>query len=141
MSSVRRWTGSPTSRSGSSATERCVTHGCRARRDLVDRTERARELAQEADRLKFALGEIDTVDPKPGEDEALVADIRRLSELDALREAASAPRRLALSGDADDPMDSGAGAATDGDRPGDDRPAGHRRHGAAGLGDPTRRRA
>ncbi|HEY5840128.1 MAG TPA: DNA repair protein RecN [Mycobacterium sp.] len=83
----------------------------RARRDLIDRTERARELAQEADRLKFALGEIDTVDPKPGEDQALVADIRRLSELDALREAASAAR-LALSGDADDPMDSGAGAAT-----------------------------
>ncbi len=72
-----------------------------ARRDLIDRTNRARELAQEADRLKFALGEIDTVDPRPGEDDALVADIRRLSELDALREAASTAR-TALSGALDD---------------------------------------
>ncbi len=68
-----------------------------ARRDLVDRSKRARELAQEADRLKFALHEIDTVDPAPGEDDALIADIRRLSELDALREAA-ASARVALSG-------------------------------------------
>ncbi len=72
-----------------------------ARRDLVDRTNRARELAQEADRLKFALHEIDTVDPAPGEDDALIADIRRLSELDALREAA-ATARAALSGAGDD---------------------------------------
>lgn len=63
-----------------------------ARRDLVDRTNRARELAQEADRLKFALDEIDGVDPAPGEDESLVADIRRLSELDALREAVAGAR-------------------------------------------------
>jgi DNA repair protein RecN (Recombination protein N) len=63
-----------------------------ARRDLVDRTNRARELAQEADRLKFALTEIDRVDPAPGEDESLVADIRRLSELDALREAVADAR-------------------------------------------------
>jgi DNA repair protein RecN (Recombination protein N) len=68
-----------------------------ARRDLIDRTNRARELAQEADRLKFALHEIDTVDPAPGEDDALIDDIRRLSELDALREAA-ATARAALSG-------------------------------------------
>jgi DNA repair protein RecN (Recombination protein N) len=68
-----------------------------ARRDLVDRTNRAREMAQEADRLKFALVEIDTADPTPGEDAALVADIRRLSELDSVREAA-ATARSALSG-------------------------------------------
>jgi DNA repair protein RecN (Recombination protein N) len=68
-----------------------------ARRDLVDRTNRARELAQEADRLRFALDEIGAVDPGPGEDETLATDIRRLSELDALREAASSAR-AALSG-------------------------------------------
>jgi DNA repair protein RecN (Recombination protein N) len=68
-----------------------------ARRDLADRTQRARELAQEADRLKFGSNEIDTVAPQPGEDDALVADIRRLSELDALREAAQTAR-AALSG-------------------------------------------
>ena len=72
-----------------------------ARRDLVDRTNRAREMAQEADRLKFALAEIDRVDPKPGEDDVLVAEIRRLSELDSVREAAAGARE-ALSGSDDD---------------------------------------
>ncbi|MGE0216857.1 DNA repair protein RecN [Mycolicibacterium sp.] len=72
-----------------------------ARRDLEDRRRRARELAQEADRLTFALNEIDVVAPEPGEDDTLVADIRRLSELDALREAAQTAR-AALSGDTDD---------------------------------------
>lgn len=67
-----------------------------ARRDLFDRRNRMRELALEADRLSFALREIDAVDPQPGEDDALVADIVRLSELDTLREAA-ATARAALS--------------------------------------------
>jgi DNA repair protein RecN (Recombination protein N) len=78
-----------------------------ARRDLIDRRNRSRELAQEADRLKFALSEIDAVDPQPGEDDALVADILRLSELDTLREAA-AVAHAALS--ADDPDGSGLSA-------------------------------
>ena len=69
-----------------------------ARRDLIDRRDRARELAREADQLRFALDEIDTVDPQPGEDDSLVADILRLSELDTLREAAAAAR-AALSAD------------------------------------------
>jgi DNA repair protein RecN (Recombination protein N) len=78
-----------------------------ARRDLADRKQRARELAQEADRLKFGLNEIDTVAPEPGEDDALVDDIRRLSELDALREAAHTAR-TALAGLDDDPSDASA---------------------------------
>ncbi len=81
-----------------------------ARRDLVERTQRAREMAQEADRLKFGLGEIDAVDPRPGEDEALVGDIRRLSELDALREAARTAR-TALSGALDDAADADPASA------------------------------
>ncbi|MCV7419964.1 DNA repair protein RecN [Mycobacterium yunnanensis] len=72
------------------------------RRDLADRRGRARELALEADRLQFGLGEIDAVAPQLGEDDALVADIRRLSELDALRDAAQVAR-VALSGELDDP--------------------------------------
>ncbi|TFV57311.1 DNA repair protein RecN [Mycobacterium sp. PS03-16] len=72
-----------------------------ARRDLADRRQRERELAQEADRLKFALTEIEAVDPVPGEDDALVDDIRRLSELDALRESAQSARS-ALSGEDED---------------------------------------
>jgi len=71
-----------------------------ARRDLGDRRQRARELAQEADQLKFGLNEIDAVAPQPGEDGTLVADIRRLSELDALRDAAQTAR-TALSSDTD----------------------------------------
>jgi DNA repair protein RecN (Recombination protein N) len=78
-----------------------------ARRDLADRKQRARELAQEADRLKFGLNEIDTVAPEPGEDDTLVDDIRRLSELDALREAAHTAR-TSLSGLDDDPSDASA---------------------------------
>jgi DNA repair protein RecN (Recombination protein N) len=72
-----------------------------ARRDLDDRRNRMRELTLEADRLMFALNEIDAVDPQPGEDDALVADIVRLSELDTLREAAAAARAT-LSGELDD---------------------------------------
>jgi DNA repair protein RecN (Recombination protein N) len=48
-----------------------------ARRDLDERRRRARELAQEADRLQFGHNEIDVVAPQPGEDDALVDDIRR----------------------------------------------------------------
>ncbi len=81
-----------------------------ARRDLAERTQRAREMAQEADRLKFGLGEIDAVDPQPGEDDALVDDIRRLSELDALREAAHTAR-TALSGALDDAADADTASA------------------------------
>jgi DNA repair protein RecN (Recombination protein N) len=81
-----------------------------ARRDLAERTARAREMAQEADRLKFGLGEIDAVDPRPGEDDALVDDIRRLSELDALREAARYAR-TALAGALDDTADADAASA------------------------------
>ncbi|WP_237567946.1 DNA repair protein RecN [Mycolicibacterium lacusdiani] len=81
-----------------------------ARRDLADRRQRAREMAQEADRLQFGLQEIDSVAPMPGEDEALVNDIRRLSELDAVRDAALVAR-TALSGPVDEPAAEGTSAA------------------------------
>ena len=81
-----------------------------ARRDLNDRRQRARELAMEADRLQFGLTEIDAVAPEAGEDETLVSDIRRLSELDALRDAAQTAR-AALAGPLDDgPSDDAASA-------------------------------
>lgn len=72
-----------------------------AKRDLDDRRRRTRELTQEADRLQFALNEIDVVAPQPGEDESLVADIRRMSELDSLREAVHTARAT-LSGELGD---------------------------------------
>ena len=69
-------------------------------------------MAQEADRLKFALTEIDRVAPTPGEDETLVSDIRRLSELDSVREAA-AGARLALTGADDEAPGTEPRSATD----------------------------
>jgi DNA repair protein RecN (Recombination protein N) len=91
------------------ARERWLT----ARRDLADRRQRARELAQEADRLRFGIDEIDAVAPQSGEDEALVAEIRRLSELDALRDAAQTAR-AALSGQLGDEAAAEPTSALDG---------------------------
>ncbi|MCZ4080367.1 DNA repair protein RecN [Rhodococcus sp. H36-A4] len=59
-----------------------------ARTELIDRTERSRELAQEADRLQFGIQEIDGVAPEPQEDLTIAADVRRLGDLDSLRESA-----------------------------------------------------
>ncbi len=71
-----------------------------ARSELDERTRSSRELAQEVDRLEFALGEIDGVDPQPGEDAAIIAEVRRLGDLDSLRSAAVAAQ-AALAGAAD----------------------------------------
>ena len=65
-----------------------------ARRDLVDRSNRARELAQEADRLKFALHEIGTIDPAPGEDDRLVRHPSALGVGRAARGRVRGTRRL-----------------------------------------------
>ncbi|NKY60980.1 DNA repair protein RecN [Nocardia flavorosea] len=73
-----------------------------ARNALTERTARSREMAAEAERLTQALAEIDAIAPEPGEDERLVAEIRRLSDLDSLREAAATAHE-ALAGPEDDP--------------------------------------
>ncbi|GAC55999.1 DNA repair protein RecN [Gordonia hirsuta DSM 44140 = NBRC 16056] len=57
--------------------------------ELDRRRNDSRELAQEADRLRFGLEEIDAVAPEPGEDDDLVATIRRLTDLEDLRTAAA----------------------------------------------------
>lgn len=59
-----------------------------AAKELKERTEKRLELAQEVDRLQFAIDEIDAVAPQAGEDKELVATINRLQDVDALREAA-----------------------------------------------------
>ncbi len=79
-----------------------------ARSELLERTARSRELALEADRLTHSLSEIDAIAPEPGEDARIVAEVRRLSDLDSLREAA-ATAHAALAGLADAPED-GSGA-------------------------------
>ncbi|WP_068147911.1 DNA repair protein RecN [Rhodococcoides corynebacterioides] len=71
--------------------------------ELRDRTERAREMAREADQLTFALQEIDAVAPEPGEDAAISAAVRRLGDLDSLRDAAAGARGALTGGD--DPDD------------------------------------
>jgi DNA repair protein RecN (Recombination protein N) len=66
--------------------------------DLDRRRGQARELAQAADVLRHGLEEIDAVVPETGEDDALDALARRLSDADALRAAAD-EARMALVGD------------------------------------------
>jgi DNA repair protein RecN (Recombination protein N) len=58
--------------------------------ELVERRERARELAREADLLRHGLTEIAAVAPQPGEDDELVAEARRLADADQLRTTADA---------------------------------------------------
>lgn len=60
-----------------------------AAKDLEERTSKRREMAMRADQLTFALEEIDAVDPEPGEDVELTETIRRMQDLDGLREAAT----------------------------------------------------
>ncbi len=85
--------------------ERYRTHRRRwldALAELRERTERSRELAQEADRLQYGLDEIERVDPEPGEDARLVDEVRRLSDLDSLREAAMGAHAVLAGQDAAD---------------------------------------
>jgi DNA repair protein RecN (Recombination protein N) len=72
--------------------------------ELRERTERSRELAREADLLRHGLDEISAVAPKPNEDVELVAEARRLADVDQLREAATGAN-VAISGTADDAAD------------------------------------
>ncbi|MDN5758804.1 MAG: DNA repair protein RecN [Tomitella sp.] len=59
-----------------------------ARDEYAERTERARELAQESDRLRLGVDEIAAVGPEPAEDVTIAAEVRRLGDLDSLRETA-----------------------------------------------------
>lgn len=56
--------------------------------ELAEVTDSARERAREADLLRFGLGEIEGVAPRPGEDVELAAEEARLGHADALRGAA-----------------------------------------------------
>ncbi|MBJ8348222.1 DNA repair protein RecN [Antrihabitans sp. YC2-6] len=84
-----------------------------ARNELIERTEKSRELAQEADRLKFGLNEIENVAPQPGEDLAIVVEVRRLGDLDSLREAAVGAQGALLGASADMQAASDADGALD----------------------------
>ncbi|WP_053208147.1 DNA repair protein RecN [Jiangella muralis] len=58
--------------------------------ELGEVTSKARERAQEADLLRLGLGEVEAVDPQPGEEEAMRAEEARLAHADGLRTAAVA---------------------------------------------------
>jgi DNA repair protein RecN (Recombination protein N) len=74
-----------------------------ARRELAEIVERERERAAEAELLRLGLADVERVDPQPGEDEALRAEIARLSHAESLLTAASgAHDALAGADDADD---------------------------------------
>ncbi|CUR59475.1 DNA repair protein recN [metagenome] len=67
-------------------------------RTLAEVVGSARERAREADQLRFGLGEVEAVDPRPGEDAELASEETRLGFADTLRTAAEQARE-ALSSD------------------------------------------
>ncbi|QQB45815.1 DNA repair protein RecN [Corynebacterium glucuronolyticum] len=79
-------------------------------KDLKTRVEKRRELAQETDRLQFAITEISTVAPEAGEEEELATSIHRLQSVDQLREAASTALAL-IDGEEDSFEDTSAASA------------------------------
>ncbi len=64
----------------------------------------ARERAREADLLRFGLGEVEAIDPRPGEDDALAAEEARLGFADTLRSAAEQARELLSADDGPDAL-------------------------------------
>lgn len=77
-------------------------------KDFKTRSQSRRELAQEVDRLQFAINEIDSIAPESGEDEELLRTIKRLQDVDELSTAAT----TALSA-IDGPEAAGGGGAFD----------------------------
>ncbi|MFD7077505.1 DNA repair protein RecN [Nocardioides sp. NPDC059952] len=76
-------------------------------RELDEVTTHARERAQEADLLRFGLGEVEEVSPESGEDVTLAQEEERLGYADTLRTAAEQARE-ALSSEVDAPDALGA---------------------------------
>ena len=68
-------------------------------RTLAEVIGSARERAREADQLRFGLGEVEAVDPRPGEDLELAAEETRLGFADTLRTAAETAREALSSED------------------------------------------
>lgn len=78
--------------------------------ELAEVVESARERAREADLLRFGLGEVEAVDPQPGEEASLAAEEARLGFADTLRTAAAQAREC-LSAEDGSPDALGATAA------------------------------
>lgn len=106
----------------------------RAARELKERTEKKLELAQEVDRLRFAIEEIDAVAPVEGEEEELVATINRLQDVDALREAAAGALAAIDGSEAAGALSGGLGA---GEESAASTLVGQAADGLAGASDPS----
>jgi DNA repair protein RecN (Recombination protein N) len=78
--------------------------------ELVQRRDGARQLAREADLLRHGLAEIASVDPRPGEDAALVVEARRLAAADDLRAAAGGARTAVAGADGEEDAADAPGA-------------------------------
>ncbi|MCZ4096568.1 DNA repair protein RecN [Streptomyces sp. SID13666] len=70
--------------------------------ELDELTTRARERSQEADLIRFGIGEVADAEPLPGEDTELAAEAERLGHAEALASAA-AVAHAALAGNPEDP--------------------------------------
>jgi DNA repair protein RecN (Recombination protein N) len=83
-------------------------------RELDEVVTSARERAREADVLRFGLGEVEAVDPTPGEDAELASEESRLGFADTLRTAAETAREALSSEDttADDALATTSAART-----------------------------
>ncbi|MDJ0343184.1 DNA repair protein RecN [Streptomyces sp. H10-C2] len=76
--------------------------------ELDELTTRARERSQEADLIRFGIGEVAAAEPLPGEDTELAAEAERLGHAEALASAA-AIAHAALAGNPEDPEGNDAG--------------------------------
>lgn len=65
---------------------------------LLDELDRlradSRDIALEADRLRFGVDEIDAVAPEPGEDADLIATVRRMTDLEDIRRTAMSAHEI-----------------------------------------------
>lgn len=75
-------------------------------------TSRGQELAREAELLRLGLAEVERIDPQPGEDQALTAEIERLSHAEDLRQAAAGAHQV-LVGEEDAGSDMSASGAVE----------------------------
>ena len=68
---------------------------------LLEVTSRRRERVHEAEQLRYGLAEVDAVEPQPGEDRLLRAEIERLAHVEALRAGAVSARAALAEGEPD----------------------------------------
>jgi DNA repair protein RecN (Recombination protein N) len=68
--------------------------------ELAELVERSQDRAREAELLRLGLSEIERIDPQPGEDVDLAAEVERLSHAEDLRAAASGAHTALVGDDA-----------------------------------------